>query len=107
MPAALWCLYGCSGALAAMWMCGGKVGRRPIETRAPVVGAGTKGIELSNVIQAQSGRRGDEPHIRPKLRKPPLELRRCIKRLLKLDRSIGRNLRSKDAEEANFAFFSE
>jgi hypothetical protein len=34
-------------------------------------------------------------------------VRRRIKRLLELDRSIGRNLRSKDAEEANFAFFSE
>ena len=43
----------------------------------------------------------------PNCDKPPLELRRRIKRLLKLDRSIGRNLRSKDAEKANFAFFSE
>ena len=34
-------------------------------------------------------------------------MRRRIKRLLELDRSIGRNLRSKDAEEANFAFLSE
>jgi hypothetical protein len=39
--------------------------------------------------------------------KPPSELRSRIKRLLDLDRSIGRNLRSKDAAEANFAFFSE
>ena len=62
---------------------------------------------LSNVIQAQSDRRDDCPHIRPNCDKPPLELRRRIKRLLKLDGSIGRNLRSKDAEEANFAFFSE
>jgi hypothetical protein len=34
-------------------------------------------------------------------------LRTRIKRLLELDRSIGRNLRSKNAEEANFGFFSE
>jgi hypothetical protein len=38
--------------------------------------------------------------------KPPPELRSRIKRLLELDRSMGRKLRSKDAEEANFAFFS-
>src|SRR5262245_883158 len=30
-----------------------------------------------------------------------------IKRLLELDRSLGRKLRSKDAEQANFLFFSE
>jgi hypothetical protein len=34
-------------------------------------------------------------------------LRTRIKRLLDLDRSMGRKVRSKDAEEANFAFFSE
>jgi hypothetical protein len=34
-------------------------------------------------------------------------LRTRIRRLLELDRSIGRNLRSKNAEEANFGFFSE
>jgi hypothetical protein len=39
--------------------------------------------------------------------KPPSELRTRIKRLLELDRSMGRKRRSKDAEEANFAFFSE
>ncbi len=38
---------------------------------------------------------------------PPSELRTRIKRLLDLDRSLGRKLRSRDAEEANFAFFSE
>jgi hypothetical protein len=37
----------------------------------------------------------------------PSELRTRIKRLLELDRSIGRKPRSKDAEEANFAFFSD
>jgi hypothetical protein len=37
---------------------------------------------------------------------PPSELRTRIKRLLDLDRSIGRNPRSKDAEKADFAFFS-
>ena|SRR5258706_273617 len=42
-----------------------------------------------------------------KYEKPPPELRSRIKRLLELDRSIGRKLRSKDAEEANFGFFSE
>ena len=43
----------------------------------------------------------------PNCEKPPSELRTRIKRLLELDRSIGRKLRSKDAEEANFGFFSE
>jgi hypothetical protein len=42
-----------------------------------------------------------------KYEKPPPELRTRIKRLLELDRSIGRKLRSKDPEEANFGFFSE
>ena len=37
----------------------------------------------------------------------PSELRTRIKRLLELDRSLGRKLRSKDAEQANFLFFSE
>jgi hypothetical protein len=39
--------------------------------------------------------------------KPPLELRTRIKRLLELDRSMGRKLWSKDPEQANLAFFSE
>jgi hypothetical protein len=39
--------------------------------------------------------------------KPPSELRTRIKRLLELDRSTGRKVRSADAEKANFAFFSE
>ena len=39
--------------------------------------------------------------------KPPSELRTRIKRLLDLDRSMGRKLRSKDPEEGNFGFFSE
>jgi hypothetical protein len=43
----------------------------------------------------------------PDSAEPPSELRARIKRLLELDRSLGRKLRSKDAEEANFAFFSE
>jgi hypothetical protein len=43
----------------------------------------------------------------PDSQKPPSELRTRIKRLLELDRSIGRKVRSKDPEEANFAFFSE
>ncbi len=42
----------------------------------------------------------------PNCRKPPSELRTRIKRLLDLDRSNGRTIRSKDAEKANFAFFS-
>jgi hypothetical protein len=37
---------------------------------------------------------------------PSSELATRIKRLLDLDRSLGRDLRSKDAEKANFAFFS-
>jgi hypothetical protein len=43
----------------------------------------------------------------PNCDNPPSELRTRIKRLLELDRSRGRNLRSKDAEEANFGFFSD
>ena len=43
----------------------------------------------------------------PNRQKPSSELRTRIKRLLELDRSIGRKVRSGDAEEANFAFFSE
>jgi hypothetical protein len=62
---------------------------------------------LSNVIQAQSDRRGDCRVFVSNCEKPPSELRTRIKRLLELDRSIGRNLRSKNAEEANFGFFSE
>ena len=42
----------------------------------------------------------------PNCEKPSSELRTRIKRLLDLDRSIGRKIRSKDAEEANFGFFS-
>src|SRR5262245_30083016 len=37
----------------------------------------------------------------------PSDLRTRMKRLLDLDRSIGRRVRSKDVEEANFAFFSD
>jgi hypothetical protein len=43
----------------------------------------------------------------PNCQEPPSELRTRMKRLLELDRSIGRKRRSKDAEEANFAFFSD
>src|SRR5262245_57806285 len=43
----------------------------------------------------------------PNCEKPSSKLRTRIKRLLDLDRSIGRKLRSEDAEEANFAFFNE
>jgi hypothetical protein len=43
----------------------------------------------------------------PNCRKPPSDLRTRIKRLLELDRSMGRKVRSKDPEEGNFAFFSE
>jgi hypothetical protein len=43
----------------------------------------------------------------PNCEEPPSELRTRIKRLLDLDRSIGRKPRSKDAEETNFGFFSE
>jgi hypothetical protein len=35
------------------------------------------------------------------------DLRMRIKRLLEIDRAAGRNVRSKNAEEANFAFFSD
>ena len=43
----------------------------------------------------------------PNCDKPPPELRTRIKRLLELDRSMGRKVRSKDPEEGNFAFFGE
>jgi hypothetical protein len=43
----------------------------------------------------------------PNRKELPSELRTRIKRLLELDRSMGRKVGSKDAEEANFAFFSE
>jgi hypothetical protein len=43
----------------------------------------------------------------PNCEEPPSELRTRIKRLLDLDRSMGRKVRSKDPEEGNFAFFSE
>ncbi len=43
----------------------------------------------------------------PNPKKTPAELRTRIKRLLDLDRSIGRKVRSKNPEEANFGFFSE
>ena len=42
----------------------------------------------------------------PNSEKLPSGLRTRIKRLLELDRSIGRKLRSKNAEQTNFAFFS-
>jgi hypothetical protein len=42
----------------------------------------------------------------PNCEKPSSELRTRIKRLLELDRSIGRSLQ-KNAERANFGFFSE
>jgi hypothetical protein len=43
----------------------------------------------------------------PNCKELPSELRTRIKRLLELDRSMGRKVRSNDAEEANFAFFSD
>jgi hypothetical protein len=43
----------------------------------------------------------------PNCQEPPSELRTRIKRLLELDRSLGRDLWSKDKEHANFGFFSE
>jgi hypothetical protein len=43
----------------------------------------------------------------PNCDNPPSELRTRIKRLLELDRSMGRKRGSKDSEEANFGFFTE
>ena len=43
----------------------------------------------------------------PNCTRPPSGLRTRIKRLLELDRSKGRKIRSNDLEEGNFAFFSE
>ena len=44
--------------------------------------------------------------VAPNCEKPPPELRTRIKRLLDLDRSIGRKVPSKEAGGANFGFFS-
>jgi hypothetical protein len=44
--------------------------------------------------------------VAPDSAEPPSKLRTRIKRLLELDRSIRPRRRSKEAEEANFAFFS-
>jgi hypothetical protein len=38
---------------------------------------------------------------------PSVEFRTRVKRLLELDRSLGRNRASRNAEEANFAFFTD
>ena len=43
----------------------------------------------------------------PGSNEPASELRTRIKRLLELDRNLGRKPRSRDADERNFAFFSE
>jgi hypothetical protein len=43
----------------------------------------------------------------PDRQRLPSEVRTRIKRLLELDRSMGRKIRSKHAEEANFAFSEE
>jgi hypothetical protein len=43
----------------------------------------------------------------PGSNEPASELRTRIKRLLELDRNLGRNRRSQDADKRSFAFFSE
>ena len=43
----------------------------------------------------------------PKSQGVPTELRTRIKRLFELDRSLGRSVRSKDPQQANYAFFSD
>jgi hypothetical protein len=43
----------------------------------------------------------------PKSKVVPTELRTRIKRLFELERSLGRGVRSKDPEQAKYAFFSE
>ena len=43
----------------------------------------------------------------PESKAVPSELRTRIKRLFELDRSLGRSPRSKDPEQANYAFFSD
>jgi hypothetical protein len=43
----------------------------------------------------------------PDCQEPPSDLRTRIKRLLELDRTLGRKLRSGNAEEANYAFYSD
>ena len=42
----------------------------------------------------------------PGARAPSIELKTKLKRLLETDRDLGRNLRSTDPEQANYAFFS-
>ena len=44
--------------------------------------------------------------LEPGLTEPSTELRTRIKRLLDIDRGLGRKKRSKDPESANFAFYS-
>ena len=43
----------------------------------------------------------------PKSEVVPVDLRTRIKRLFELDRFLGRSVRSKDPEQANYAFFSD
>ena len=43
----------------------------------------------------------------PKSEAVPVDLRTRIKRLFELDRSLGRSVRSKDPEQANYAFFGD
>jgi hypothetical protein len=85
--------------------CGGGVGCRFYREPRPRPSAGAKDWIMSykrNQVEEAIA------HIFfPDCEKPPSELRTRIKRLLDLDRSIGRKLRSKDAAEANFGFFSE
>jgi hypothetical protein len=57
-------------------------------------------IGLSNVIQAQSDRRGDRPHIRSKLREASFGVAHAIKRLLELDRSIARTFECPNVKPA-------
>jgi hypothetical protein len=43
----------------------------------------------------------------PKSEAVPVDLRTRIKRLFELDRSLGRSVRSKDPELANYALFDD
>src|SRR4051794_30551106 len=45
--------------------------------------------------------------LEPGSKAPSVTLRTRIKRLLELDRKLGRKRRSQSVEESNFAFFSE
>lgn len=70
----------------------------PFETQYRVSMQGFKRNQVEEAIARLSGIKGPEQDV---------QLRTRLKRLLETDRALGRNLRSDDAEQKCFAFFSE